>query len=171
MNKRRRLTGVVKSNKMTKTVIVEVSRTYQHPLYHKVVRSTKAYKAHDELGSNVGDEVVIVESAPISATVRWVVEKIVKVEIRHEGIESTSEVIEEVGELIEAEAAVEEVEELIEAEAAVEEVEESTETEEVAEEVEELTETEAVAEEVEGSTETEAVAEEVEAELEEEEAA
>ena len=118
MNKRRRLTGVVKSNKMTKTVIVEVSRTYQHPLYHKVVRSTKAYKAHDELGCNVGDEVVIVESAPISATVRWVVEEIVKVEIRQEGVESTSEAIEEVEELIEAEAVAEEVEEELEEEEA-----------------------------------------------------
>lgn len=136
MNKRRRLTGVVKSNKMTKTVIVEVSRTYQHPLYHKVVRSTKAYKAHDELGCNVGDEVVIVESAPISATVRWNVEKIIKVEVRHEGVESTSEAIEEVEELIDAEEAAEEVEELIEAEEAAEEVEELTETEEAAEAVE-----------------------------------
>lgn len=160
MNKRRRLTGVVKANKMTKTVIVEVSRTYQHPLYHKVVRSTKAYKAHDELESNVGDEVVIVESAPISATVHWVVEKIVKVEIRQEGVESTSEALEEVEELIGAEAVAEEVEELIEAE-------------EVAEEVEELVETEAeeVAEVVEELVETEEVIEEVEAELEEEEAA
>ena len=147
MNKRRRLTGVVKSNKMTKTVIVEVSRTYQHPLYHKVVRSTKAYKAHDELSCNVGDEVVIVESAPISATVRWVVEKIVKVEIRQEGVESTSEAIEQVEEMIEAEV-----------EAVAEEVEESIETEEVVEEVEE-------------SVEAEEVIEEVEAELEEEEAA
>jgi len=112
MNNRRRLTGIVKSNKMTKTVIVEVSRTFQHPLYRKVVRSTKAYKAHDELGCNVGDEVVIVESAPISATVRWVVEKIIKVEIRQEGVESTSEAIEEVEELIEAEELVEAVEEI-----------------------------------------------------------
>lgn len=118
MNKRRRLTGVVKSNKMTKTVIVEVSRTFQHPLYHKVVRTTKDYKAHDELGCNVGDEVVIVESAPISATVRWVVEEIVKVEIRQEGVESTSEAIEEVEELIEAEAVAEEVEEELEEEEA-----------------------------------------------------
>ncbi len=136
MNKRRRLTGVVKSNKMTKTVIVEVSRTYQHPLYHKVVRSTKAYKAHDELGCNVGDEVVIVESAPISATVRWNVEKVIKVEVRQEGVESTSEAIEEVEELIEAEAVAEEVEESTETEEAAKEVEESTETEEVAEAVE-----------------------------------
>ena len=118
MNKRRRLTGVVKSNKMTKTVIVEVSRTYQHPLYHKVVRSTKAYKAHDELDCNVGDEVVIVESAPISATVRWVVEKIVKVEVRQEGVESTAQAIEEVEELIEAEAVAEEIEEELEEEEA-----------------------------------------------------
>lgn len=158
MNKRRRLTGIVKSNKMTKTVIVEVSRTYQHPLYHKVVRSTKAYKAHDELSCNVGDEVVIVESAPISATVRWVVEKIVKAEIRQEGVESTAEAIEEVVELIEAEPVAEEVEELTETEDSIEEVEESTEAEEVAEEVAEL-------------TESEEAVEEVEAELEEEDAA
>ena len=118
MNNRRRLTGCVKSNKMTKTVIVEVSRTYQHPLYHKVVRSTKAYKAHDELGCNVGDEVVIVESAPISATVRWVVEKIVKIETRQEGVESTAEAIEEVVELIEAEAIAVEIEEELEEEEA-----------------------------------------------------
>ena len=132
MNKRRRLTGVVKSNKMTKTVIVEVSRTYQHPLYHKVVRSTKAYKAHDELDCNVGDQVVIVESAPISATVRWVVEKIVKIETRQEGVESTAEAIEEVEELIEAETVAEEVEESVEAEAVAEEVEEVLEEEEAA---------------------------------------
>ena len=118
MNNRRRLTGIVKSNKMTKTVIVEVSRTYQHPLYHKVVRSTKAYKAHDELGCNVGDEVMIVESAPISATVRWVVEKIVKIETRQEGVESTAEASEEVVELIEAEAIAEEIEEELEEEEA-----------------------------------------------------
>lgn len=127
MNKRRRLTGVVKSNKMTKTVTVEVSRTYQHPLYHKVVRSTKDYKAHDELGCNVGDEVVIVESSPISATVRWVVEKIVKIETRKEGVESTSEAIEEVVELIEAETEAE-----AEVEAAAEVVEEELEEEEAA---------------------------------------
>lgn len=155
MNKRRRLTGVVKSNKMTKTVIVEVSRTYQHPLYHKVVRSTKAYKAHDELGCNVGDEVVIVESAPISATVRWNVEKIIKVEIRQEGVESTTEAIEEVVELIETEEVVEEVEETIEAEEAVEAVEEAIETEETVEAVEEVVEAEDVVEEVEEELEEE----------------
>lgn len=85
MNKRRRLIGMVTSNKMQKTVNVEVTRTYQHPLYRKVVRGRKTYKAHDEIGCNVGDKVSIVESAPISATKRWTVEKIVKVEVRQEG--------------------------------------------------------------------------------------
>ena len=85
MNKRRRLIGTVQSNKMDKTVVVEVSRTYQHPLYRKVVRGSKNYKAHDELACNVGDKVVIVECAPVSRTKRFVVEKIIKAEIRREG--------------------------------------------------------------------------------------
>ncbi len=104
MNKRRRLTGTVKSNKMDKTVIVEVTRTFQHPLYHKVVRSVKAYKVHDEIGCNVGDKVVIVESAPISKTVRWVVESIVMVEIRQESLEAVEEAIEKAEELAVEEA-------------------------------------------------------------------
>lgn len=85
MNNRRRLIGTVTGNKMQKTVVVEVSRTYRHPLYHKVVRSSKMYKAHDELGCNLGDKVQIVESQPISKTKRWVVEEIVKAELREEG--------------------------------------------------------------------------------------
>lgn len=78
MNKRRRLDGVVTSDKMTKTVVVEISRTYRHPLYQKVVHSRKRVKAHDELGSRVGDMVRIVESAPISKEKRWVVETILR---------------------------------------------------------------------------------------------
>jgi small subunit ribosomal protein S17 len=78
MNERRRMTGIVTSNKMTKTVVVETSRTYRHPLYHKVVHSTHRVKAHDELDCHIGDEVVIVESAPISREKHWVVETIVK---------------------------------------------------------------------------------------------
>ena len=78
MNERRRMTGVVTSNRMTKTVVVVVSRTYRHPLYHKVVHADSKVKAHDELGCRIGDEVVIVESAPISRQVRWVVESITK---------------------------------------------------------------------------------------------
>jgi small subunit ribosomal protein S17 len=78
MNSRRRLDGVVTSDKMTKTVVVEISRTYRHPLYQKVVHSRKRVKAHDELGSRVGDQVRIVESRPISREKRWVVESILR---------------------------------------------------------------------------------------------
>ena len=89
MNERRRMTGVVASNKMTNTVVVVISRTYRHPLYHKVVHADHKVKAHDELGCHIGDEVTIVESAPISHDVRWVVEAINK----HEG--KTLNVVEE----------------------------------------------------------------------------
>ncbi len=78
MNTRRRITGVVTSNKMEKTVVVKISRSYQHPLYKKVVHSSSKVKAHDTLGCEIGDEVVIVESRPLSADKRWVVESIVK---------------------------------------------------------------------------------------------
>ena len=84
MNNRRRMTGVVTSNKMTKTVVVEITRKYRHPLYKKVVYSSARVKAHDEIGCQIGDEVQIVESAPISRDKRWVVEKVVKREIRIE---------------------------------------------------------------------------------------
>ncbi len=82
MNDRRRINGVVTSNKMTKTVVVEIGRTFRHPLYRKVVHLTKRVKAHDELGCQIGDKVQIVESRPLSRDKRWVVESIVKHEIR-----------------------------------------------------------------------------------------
>jgi len=82
MNERRRLTGVVTSNKMTKTVVVEISRTFRHPLYRKVVHLSKRVKAHDELGCQIGDKVQIVESRPLSKDKRWVVESILKREVR-----------------------------------------------------------------------------------------
>jgi len=78
MNNRRRLTGVVTSNKMMKTVVVEITRTYKHPLYRKVVHSSDRVKAHDELNCQVGDQVQIVESRPISREKHWVVESIIK---------------------------------------------------------------------------------------------
>lgn len=78
MNNRRRLTGVVTSNKMMKTVVVEISRTYRHPLYGKVVHTFGHVKAQDELGCQIGDEVQIVESRPLSRDKRWVVEAILK---------------------------------------------------------------------------------------------
>jgi small subunit ribosomal protein S17 len=78
MNKRRRLTGVVTSDKMMKTVVVDVSRTYQHPLYKKVVHASSRFKAHNELDAKVGDIVKIVESRPLSRDKRWVVESIIR---------------------------------------------------------------------------------------------
>jgi len=78
MNTRRRLTGVVTSNKMQKTVVVEITRTYQHRLYKKVIKSSKKVMAHDELGCQIGDHVLIVESHPISRRKKWVVEEIMR---------------------------------------------------------------------------------------------
>jgi small subunit ribosomal protein S17 len=82
MNQRRRITGVVTSNKMTKTVVVEITRKFRHPLFQKVVYSSKRVKAHDEIGCQIGDEVQIVESRPISRDKRWVVESVIKRESR-----------------------------------------------------------------------------------------
>jgi small subunit ribosomal protein S17 len=80
MNERRRMTGIVTSNKMMKTVVVKIDRTYRHPLYRKVVHASSKVKAHDEIGCKIGDIVQIVESAPISREKAWVVESIVKSE-------------------------------------------------------------------------------------------
>ncbi|HNS64591.1 MAG TPA: 30S ribosomal protein S17, partial [Anaerolineaceae bacterium] len=63
---------------MTKTVVVEIQRTFSHPLYRKVVHSTHRVKAHDELGCQIGDRVQIVESQPISRHKTWVVEQILR---------------------------------------------------------------------------------------------
>ena len=82
MNDRRRLNGFVTSNKMMKTVVVEITRTFQHPLYKKVVHTSKRVKAHDEIGCQIGDRVQIVESRPLSREKRWVVESVIKKEIR-----------------------------------------------------------------------------------------
>lgn len=74
---RRRLTGFVAGSSMDKTVVVEVARTKSHPVYRKVIRIKKRYLAHDADNScQVGDQVVIVESRPLSRKKRWVVETI-----------------------------------------------------------------------------------------------
>ena len=76
---RKRLVGQVVSDKMDKTVVVTVRQTRQHPLYGKVIRVTKRYKAHDEGNAcHVGDQVRIVESRPISKDKHWLVEEIVQ---------------------------------------------------------------------------------------------
>lgn len=81
MNTRRRMIGVVTSDKMQKTVVVEIERTYLHRLYKKVVHARRRVMAHDELGCQIGDHVQIVESRPLSRHKTWVVETILRREI------------------------------------------------------------------------------------------
>lgn len=91
-NKRRRLTGVVTRAKMQKTVTVQVDRSYRHRLYRKVIRRSKNFLAHDEIGCKPGDKVLIVESRPISKRKRWVVETVLhgvtEVEVQADIMES-----------------------------------------------------------------------------------
>ncbi len=71
---RRVLTGRVVSDKMDKTVVVEVTRRVKHPVYGKYINRTNRYKAHDEDNTcQVNDMVVIQESRPISRDKRWMV--------------------------------------------------------------------------------------------------
>ncbi|ACZ29675.1 ribosomal protein S17 [Xylanimonas cellulosilytica DSM 15894] len=64
--------GYVVSDKMDKTIVVEVEDRVKHPLYGKVMRRTTKVKAHDEQNSaGTGDLVVIMETRPLSATKRW----------------------------------------------------------------------------------------------------
>jgi small subunit ribosomal protein S17 len=71
--------GYVVSDKMDKTVVVEVEDRVKHPLYGKVIRRTSKVKAHDEQNrAGVGDLVVIVETRPLSATKRWRLKDIVE---------------------------------------------------------------------------------------------
>jgi len=72
-------TGVVVGDKMDKTVLVEVTRTVMHPVYKKYVRRRKRFMAHDEENRcRVGDEVMIVETRPISRHKNWRVRKVLK---------------------------------------------------------------------------------------------
>jgi len=76
-------TGKVVSDKMEKTVVVAVTRTFQHPLYKKTVREIARFKAHDEENKcKTGDKVQIIESRPVSKDKRWQVIKIVEGEGR-----------------------------------------------------------------------------------------
>lgn len=69
---RRRLQGIVVSNKMSKTVVVSVNRLEVHPKYKKRYQVSKKFKAHDEKGEyQVGDKVVIEETRPLSREKRW----------------------------------------------------------------------------------------------------
>lgn len=74
----KKLTGRVVSTKMDKTAMVEVVRFKTHPVYKKRMKVKKKFPAHDELGTKVGDQVVIVETKPISKTKKWQILEVVK---------------------------------------------------------------------------------------------
>ncbi len=72
IRRKNKLQGVVVSDKMQKTVVVEVERVKEHPRYKKRVKIHKKYKAHDEKENyKVGDKVVIEESRPMSKDKKW----------------------------------------------------------------------------------------------------
>ena len=71
--------GLVVSDKMDKTVVVEVEDRVKHPKYGKVIRRTKKYKAHDgQNACGVGDRVLLMETRPLSASKRWRVAEILE---------------------------------------------------------------------------------------------
>ncbi len=78
-NDRKTRQGYVVSDKMDKTVVVEVEDRVKHPLYGKVLRRSSKVKAHDEANScGVGDRVLIMETRPLSATKHWRVVEILE---------------------------------------------------------------------------------------------
>jgi small subunit ribosomal protein S17 len=75
---RKRMVGVVVSDKMEKTIVVQVNRIVQHPVYKKYIRRRAKFKAHDENNTaRTGDKVEIVQSRPLSKTKRWRLAKVV----------------------------------------------------------------------------------------------
>jgi small subunit ribosomal protein S17 len=78
-NYRKTRQGYVVSDKMDKTVVVEVEDRVKHPLYGKVIRRSSKVKAHDEANeAGVGDRVMIMETRPLSATKHWRVVEILE---------------------------------------------------------------------------------------------
>ena len=77
-NTRKVREGIVASNKMQKTVVVRIERHVQHGLYGKVVLRSNRFKAHDEIGCDVGDRVEIMETRPLSKDKRWRVTRIIE---------------------------------------------------------------------------------------------
>jgi len=78
-NYRKTRIGIVVSDKMDKTVVVKVESRVRHPLYGKIVRSNKKFKAHDEANeAKMGDKVLIAETKPLSKEKRWRVVEILE---------------------------------------------------------------------------------------------
>lgn len=77
--RRQVLTGTVVSDKMDKTIVVKVERTVMHRLYHRYMKRTSKFTAHDESNEcRTGDRVTIVQSRPLSKRKRWRVREIVE---------------------------------------------------------------------------------------------
>ena len=70
--------GTVSSDKMTKTVVVNVDRQILHPKYRRYIRRTTKFMAHDETGASIGDKVRIEETRPLSARKRWQVVEVIQ---------------------------------------------------------------------------------------------
>ena len=76
---KRVLQGVIAGNKMDKTVVVKVERVVKDPVFHKYIKRHVRYKAHDEENKcGMGDQVLIIESRPLSKDKRWRVKEILK---------------------------------------------------------------------------------------------
>ena len=70
--------GIVISNKMDKTIVVNVESRYSHPMYSKIMVKTKKYLAYDENQEcNIGDQVLVKECRPLSRKKRWILEKVI----------------------------------------------------------------------------------------------
>ena len=76
---RKTRTGVVVSDKMDKTIVVEIRTRVKHPLYGKIMNRTKRFKAHDEQNAcGVGDRVLVMETRPLSKDKHWRVVEIIE---------------------------------------------------------------------------------------------
>lgn len=76
---RKTRTGIVVSDKMDKTVVVAIEEYTKHPVYSKVIKRTKKYKAHDEENAcQTGDKVKIMETRPLSKEKRWRVVQVIE---------------------------------------------------------------------------------------------
>jgi len=78
-NRKVKKVGIVVSDKMDKTIVVKVERQFMHPLYKKIVKKHKKFKAHDEKNeSHIGDTVEIIECRPLSKQKRWSLTQIIE---------------------------------------------------------------------------------------------
>jgi small subunit ribosomal protein S17 len=85
---KKKMVGVVIKDKMDKTVVVEVEKRYKHKMYQKYMSTKTRCKAHDEQNTaKVGDQVLIVETRPLSKEKRWVVKEIIKKEMAVPAVE------------------------------------------------------------------------------------